>query len=272
MLTAVSDQPPPTQSCDQKDSPHSNPGPGVKRQRKPRTMSGKCSENPASQPGEGGQSQKAKSRNVLSDIGPHKPPRQRKSRVAPPISLESVKENIASSSILKTPLTPHQQNVTWIQAGTLSGNILFGKAYIADRYKSIVDACALHVDIQQMQGGDLDEIAERGVNLSGGQRARVALARALYQDCETYLLDDPLSAVDAHVFFPGLLPDYYNTPPLFSEWMCVSHCSNRKIDLSERMSVSIQDFAYRLSKKSLQFPFNRKIVQPTTECSLVSGQ
>ncbi|CAM6124334.1 unnamed protein product [Calypogeia fissa] len=89
--------------------------------------------------------------------------------------------------------------VPWIQAGTLSGNILFGKAYIADRYKSVVDACALDVDIQQMQGGDLAEIGERGVNLSGGQRTRVALARALYQDCETYLLDDPLSAVDAHV-------------------------------------------------------------------------
>ncbi|KAG6555980.1 hypothetical protein Mapa_001920 [Marchantia paleacea] len=87
----------------------------------------------------------------------------------------------------------------WIQCGTLCDNVLFGQAFDIDRYKRVLDACALDVDIQQMQGGDLTEIGERGLNLSGGQRARLALARALYQDCDTYLLDDPISAVDAHV-------------------------------------------------------------------------
>jgi len=54
-------------------------------------------------------------------------------------------------------------------------------------------------DIKGFQGGDLSEIGEKGVNLSGGQRARLALARAVYSDSDIYLLDDPLSAVDTKV-------------------------------------------------------------------------
>ena len=60
-------------------------------------------------------------------------------------------------------------------------------------------ACNLYDDIKVLPGGLLTEIGERGINLSGGQKARVALARAVYRDADVYLLDDPLSAVDAHV-------------------------------------------------------------------------
>lgn len=87
----------------------------------------------------------------------------------------------------------------WIQSGTVRDNILFGKEYDRDRYTEVLAACALDTDICYMRGGDLALIGEKGFNLSGGQRARVALARALYQDCDIYLLDDTLSAVDAHV-------------------------------------------------------------------------
>eukprot|EP01045_Picozoa_sp_COSAG04_P042083 COSAG04_NODE_13116_length_619_cov_2.034615_1_plen_118_part_10 len=59
--------------------------------------------------------------------------------------------------------------------------------------------CALQPDLAQLQAGDMTQIGERGINLSGGQRQRVALARAVYQDADIYMLDDPLSAVDAHV-------------------------------------------------------------------------
>ena len=67
------------------------------------------------------------------------------------------------------------------------------------KYKKIIDNCALQPDLDAIQGGDQAEIGERGINLSGGQKARVGFARAVYQDKDIYLLDDPLSAVDAHV-------------------------------------------------------------------------
>lgn len=67
------------------------------------------------------------------------------------------------------------------------------------RYESVLTACALRTDLEMLPAGDQSEIGEKGINLSGGQRSRVALARACYADADVYLLDDPLSAVDAHV-------------------------------------------------------------------------
>ena len=63
----------------------------------------------------------------------------------------------------------------------------------------VLDVCCLHADLDLLPAGDATEIGERGVNLSGGQRQRISLARALYRQADLYLLDDPLSAVDAHV-------------------------------------------------------------------------
>ncbi|XP_028333034.1 canalicular multispecific organic anion transporter 2 isoform X2 [Gouania willdenowi] len=87
----------------------------------------------------------------------------------------------------------------WIQNATLRDNILFGKPYDAQRYRCVLEACALTPDLEVLPGGDMTEIGEKGINLSGGQRQRVSLARALYSESDVYLLDDPLSAVDAHV-------------------------------------------------------------------------
>ena len=67
------------------------------------------------------------------------------------------------------------------------------------RYDAVLTACALRTDLEMLAAGDQSEIGEKGINLSGGQRSRVALARACYADADVYLLDDPLSAVDAHV-------------------------------------------------------------------------
>ena len=83
--------------------------------------------------------------------------------------------------------------------GTLRSNILFGRPYNAEKYDDIVESCCLRDDFAGFPNGDLTEIGEKGVNLSGGQKARTALARALYSDADIYLLDDPLSAVDAKV-------------------------------------------------------------------------
>ncbi|KAM3860086.1 ATP-binding cassette sub-family C member 3, partial [Diretmus argenteus] len=87
----------------------------------------------------------------------------------------------------------------WIQNATLRDNILFGNSYNEQKYRCVLEACALTPDLEVLPGGDLTEIGEKGINLSGGQRQRVSLARALYSEADVYLLDDPLSAVDAHV-------------------------------------------------------------------------
>ena len=63
----------------------------------------------------------------------------------------------------------------------------------------VLEACALEADLTQLAGGDNTEIGEKGINLSGGQKQRINLARAVYANKDLYLLDDPLSAVDAHV-------------------------------------------------------------------------
>ncbi|EYC38268.1 hypothetical protein Y032_0728g1885 [Ancylostoma ceylanicum] len=87
----------------------------------------------------------------------------------------------------------------WIQNMTVRDNILFGKPFDKRRYNQVLNACALKPDLKILPNGDMTEIGEKGINLSGGQKARISLARAVYQDCDVYLLDDPLSAVDAHV-------------------------------------------------------------------------
>ena len=87
----------------------------------------------------------------------------------------------------------------WIFYGTVRENILLGKEFHLQRYDQVVRACALERDLQLLVAGDQTIVGERGVSLSGGQRARVNLARALYEEADIYLLDDPLSAVDAPV-------------------------------------------------------------------------
>ncbi|KAJ6660858.1 hypothetical protein lerEdw1_017015, partial [Lerista edwardsae] len=87
----------------------------------------------------------------------------------------------------------------WVFSGTVRNNILFGKAYHKEKYERVLKVCALKKDMEVLEDGDLTMIGDRGATLSGGQKARVNLARAVYQDADIYLLDDPLSAVDAEV-------------------------------------------------------------------------
>ncbi|PIO32455.1 hypothetical protein AB205_0011380, partial [Aquarana catesbeiana] len=87
----------------------------------------------------------------------------------------------------------------WILNATLRDNILFGKEYEEERYNNVLSVCCLRPDLAILPNSDLTEIGERGANLSGGQRQRISLARALYSDRSIFILDDPLSALDAHV-------------------------------------------------------------------------
>ncbi|KAJ7508849.1 hypothetical protein B0H11DRAFT_1962913 [Mycena galericulata] len=86
----------------------------------------------------------------------------------------------------------------WLRHQSIKENILFGYPYDEARYKQCIECCALQPDLDVLEDGDATEIGARGVNLSGGQKARVALARAVYVRNKFVLLDDPLSAVDSH--------------------------------------------------------------------------
>ncbi|KAL1957525.1 hypothetical protein VTO42DRAFT_5751 [Malbranchea cinnamomea] len=87
----------------------------------------------------------------------------------------------------------------WIQNATVKDNILFGKEYDEKWYNQVVDACALRADLEMLPAGDRTEIGERGITVSGGQKQRLNIARAIYFNADIVLMDDPLSAVDAHV-------------------------------------------------------------------------
>ncbi|XP_075236571.1 ATP-binding cassette sub-family C member 4-like [Lycorma delicatula] len=87
----------------------------------------------------------------------------------------------------------------WVFGGTVRQNILFGQPFDRRRYKQVTKVCALERDFELLPHGDLTLVGERGASLSGGQKARVNLARAVYKEADIYLLDDPLSAVDTHV-------------------------------------------------------------------------
>ncbi|GFR41483.1 hypothetical protein Agub_g2174, partial [Astrephomene gubernaculifera] len=89
--------------------------------------------------------------------------------------------------------------VPWIVAGSVRENIVFGSPWDEQWYGAVVRACCLTDDLAGLPAGDATELGERGVNLSGGQKARVALARACYSRPAVALLDDPLSAVDPRV-------------------------------------------------------------------------
>ena len=94
--------------------------------------------------------------------------------------------------------TAYVAQSSWIQNATIEENILFGRPMDRAKYQDTLERCALEHDLAQMEFGDQTEIGERGINMSGGQKQRIQLARALYQDCDVYFLDDIFSAVDAH--------------------------------------------------------------------------
>jgi ATP-binding cassette subfamily C (CFTR/MRP) protein 4 len=82
---------------------------------------------------------------------------------------------------------------------TIKNNILFGREFSADLYQRVIEQSCLISDFEILDKGDETLVGERGITLSGGQKARVSLARALYAEADIYLLDDPISAVDSKV-------------------------------------------------------------------------
>ncbi|CAF3981148.1 unnamed protein product [Adineta steineri] len=87
----------------------------------------------------------------------------------------------------------------WIFAGTIRENIVFCKPFDKEKYERVLRSCRLFADLRSFSAGDATVLSEKGVNLSGGQKARISLARALYTEADIYLFDDPLAAVDSSV-------------------------------------------------------------------------
>eukprot|EP01017_Pseudomicrothorax_dubius_P035126 TRINITY_DN4883_c0_g1_i2.p1 TRINITY_DN4883_c0_g1~~TRINITY_DN4883_c0_g1_i2.p1 ORF type:complete len:1425 (+),score=392.81 TRINITY_DN4883_c0_g1_i2:120-4394(+) len=97
---------------------------------------------------------------------------------------------------------------SWLRNATVRDNIVFGNPFDEAKYKKVIKKCQLESDLAILQGGDQTEIGERGINLSGGQKQRIAIARAVYSDADIYVIDDCLSALDAHVgkkIFKGVI-------------------------------------------------------------------
>ncbi|CAG9768689.1 unnamed protein product [Ceutorhynchus assimilis] len=104
-----------------------------------------------------------------------------------------------SGSVKITGKLSYASQEPWLFVGSVRQNITFGQKFDARKYHEVVRVCQLQRDFTLFPHGDKTIVGERGVSLSGGQRARINLARAVYKEADIYLLDDPLSAVDAHV-------------------------------------------------------------------------
>ncbi|KAL1880523.1 hypothetical protein VTK73DRAFT_5723 [Phialemonium thermophilum] len=117
----------------------------------------------------------------------------------PSSTSEQDRHHISSSNWIIPSMTSFVSQTPWIESGTVQANILFGLPLEENRYRKVLHACALEKDMELLAEGDQTEVGPKGVTLSGGQRWRLALARALYSRAGIIVLDDVLSAVDAHV-------------------------------------------------------------------------
>lgn len=121
---------------------------------------------------------------------------------------------IDSGKLTVNGIVSYSSQEPWLFDATIRQNILFIEPFDKERYQKVIQVCSLERDLRSLTAGDLTMAGESGVCLSGGQKARINLARAIYRRADIYLLDDPLSAVDSavgkHIFnscIKGFLKD-----------------------------------------------------------------
>ncbi|XP_019892293.2 probable multidrug resistance-associated protein lethal(2)03659 [Musca domestica] len=146
----------------------------------------------------------------------------------------------------------------WVFVGTVRDNVVFVEEFDEQRYKRVLEVCALKRDLELMPHGDLTMIGERGASLSGGQKARINLARAIYRKADIYLLDDPLSAVDTNVgkhIFRKCIRDFLSDKIR----VLVTHQLQYLFDVQHLLIMGsgniVAQGSYRQLRKSKQFQY-----------------
>ncbi|CAG2110175.1 unnamed protein product [Medioppia subpectinata] len=153
---------------------------------------------------------------------------------------------------------------SWAFISSVRDNILFGSEYNEEKYNKVVHVCALDRDFKLFPFGDKTLCGERGVSLSGGQKARITLARALYHEADVYLLDDPLSAVDAHVAKHLFQNSYLTTD-------CYIRCAMEYLKDKARILVTHQIQFLREAHKILVLNEGKCVAFGTYEELMESG-
>ncbi|WVQ79183.1 hypothetical protein IAT38_001279 [Cryptococcus sp. DSM 104549] len=115
-----------------------------------------------------------------------------------PDAMSNASGKVAEGEWILPNVVAYVPQQAWLQNASIKENIIFSSPWDPERYQQVLAACSLTVDLQILEDGDQTEIGEKGLNLSGGQKARVSLARAVYSRASVLFLDDVLSAVDAH--------------------------------------------------------------------------
>ncbi|XP_060850142.1 probable multidrug resistance-associated protein lethal(2)03659 isoform X2 [Rhopalosiphum padi] len=157
----------------------------------------------------------------------------------------------------------------WLFNGSIQQNILFGSPMDYCRYEEVIEVCALKTDFKQLPYGDRSLVGERGVSLSGGQRARVNLARAVYKQADIYLLDDPLSAVDTHVgkhLFEKCIKDYLKEKTCILITHQIQYLSSvDQIVLMESANILAENSYQEDQSSDLDFKKLSKSLEETTD-------
>ena len=149
-------------------------------------------------------------------------------------------DKLSGTSHIPNEMIGYCAQTPWLQSMSIRDNILFSSPYDEQRYKRVLDACALLPDLSNFKHGDLSFIGENGIGLSGGQKARVALARAVYSTSRILLLDDPLSALDHNTAeaivrkcFSGPLMQNRRVVLVTHRTMLVRHIADQIVDIED---------------------------------------
>jgi ABC-type multidrug transport system fused ATPase/permease subunit len=160
----------------------------------------------------------------------------------------------------------------WLQSMTIRDNILFSAPFDDTRYRMTIEACELTSDLATFKNGDLSPIGENGIGLSGGQKARVALARAVYSQAKILMLDDPLSALDQSTA-ESIVTKCFNGPLIRDRTVIlVTHRTDLCRHLAKQLVllrmgsaeiIPVDDFRFNALNNSLQ-PDSKDVELPTT--------